>query len=198
MKPQLFYSSWHPISLICPVYKLLPFPIKPPLVVPIYTHAHTHTYLHTDTCTHTHRHRLTLTRVPTCAHTHTHTAVLRLRRLQRWRRSPCCPQPMAVSSVARTGRSCAGTGGPAAKAGSESSGRLPAEAASSDGWPAAAPPRAPPLSVSCRWQGQRHTYDNAVAILRPTRLNWVFVKCLFWHLHFWDIVLDNYFKQSEN
>lgn len=55
---------------------------------------------------------------------------------------------MAAGSAERTGRSCVGRAGLAAEAGSTSSGKLPAEAAASVGWPAASRPLSPLQSVS--------------------------------------------------
>lgn len=48
--------------------------------------------------------------------------------------------------------------GPAAVAGSTSSGKLPAEAATSAGWPAASQPPSPPQSVS--WVKGRETKES--------------------------------------
>lgn len=79
-------------------------------------------------------------------HTYKHTLTLQMPR--RWRRSPYCLLPRAAGSAGRRGRSCAGRVGPAAEAGSTSSGKLPAEAAASAGWPAASLPLSPPQSVS--------------------------------------------------
>lgn len=67
---------------------------------------------------------------------------------RRWRRSPYCHLPRAGGSAGRRGKSWPGRAGPAATAGSTSSGKLPAEAAASAGWPAASQPLSPLQSVS--------------------------------------------------